>query len=102
MSADPSPPGRVDPNTRVSPSHDKDARDSPAALLMPLSSCTAVPHGSSTDERDAVQMSVAPSDPVRVESQTISSPSWRTFGRASLAELLTPPEANCAGPKLTL
>jgi hypothetical protein len=40
--------------------------------------------------------------PARVESQTISSPSCRTFGRASLAELLTPPVASCAGPKSTL
>lgn len=77
--------------TSFDPFCDIAARPSPAVVLMPLPSCTAVPQGSSVEERDAVQMSVPPRVPVRVESQTISRPLLLIFGRASAAELFTPP-----------
>ena len=67
-------PSRVEPNISTVPSQERDARLSPAALLMPLPSWTAAPHGASTDERLAVQMSVS-CEPVLVESHTISRPS---------------------------
>src|SRR5690349_4971177 len=108
MSAEPSAKtplldGRVDPNISRVPSHDSDARVSPAAVLMPFSRWTRLPHRSSSDDRVAVQISglLPPIAPVRVESQTISRPSWRTFGRASLA-VLSRPGARYARPKSTL
>jgi hypothetical protein len=95
------PPDRPDPNINTVPSHDSDARVSLTTLLMPGPRFDATPHGASTEDLRAVQTSWPPSVPYRLESNTISSPSCRTFGRASLmpaSDVLTPPGASWAGP----
>src|ERR671923_1572011 len=91
-------PGRVDPNTIVVPSHDNEARVSLAAELTGASRWMGAFHPDPSVGRVAVQMSGPPSVPGRVESNTTSRPSCRTFGRVSSAAVFNP-GTSCAGPQ---
>src|SRR6266540_4830587 len=94
-------PIRVEPKTIVVPSHESDARVSLAELLIGASKWTGSDQLSARLSRLAVQISGPPSVKGRVESNTISRPLWRTFGRESSFAVLRV-GLSCAGPKSTL
>ena len=95
-------PTRVEPNTIVSPFHESDALDSLATVLIGASRWIGADQPAVSVTRDAVQMSgSALRPPTRVESNTTSSPSFRTFGRVSSFAVFSP-GASWAAPRSTL
>src|SRR4029079_16259877 len=93
-------PAGARPKYSVSPSQENDGRLSlRSAVLIASPRVTGADHGSSTLSREAPQMSCRPFPPGRLDENTTSRPSLRTFGWMSFAALLSS-ATGAAGPKL--
>src|ERR671918_3060969 len=96
----PVPGGPARPKSSCCAFHDSEGRDSPKPVLTLGPRLTGADHGSSTLALVADQMSGPPKPPTRLDENTISRPSLRTFGWMSFAPGSLSSVIGDAAPKL--